>query len=198
VPEFRIAAGADESAEACRELGYPVVMKVVSPDILHKSEAGGVVVDLRDDKAARAAFAAIRARAAGSRFEGVVIYPFVRDAHEVLLGVSRDPQFGPVVAFGLGGIYTEVLRDVALRIAPVDHDEAAAMIREIRAFPMLDGARGRPRCDLDGLAAAIVALSRLPFRYPEIGEVDLNPVFLRPDGLVLGDACIIRKGLTTQ
>ena len=127
-----------------------------------------------------------------------MIYPLVRDAQEVLLGVSHDPQFGPVVAFGLGGIYTEVLRDVALRVAPVDPAEAAAMIREIRAFPVLEGARGRPRCDLDGLAAAIAALSHLPFRYPEIEEVDLNPVFLRPDGLVIGDARIIRKGLTTQ
>jgi hypothetical protein len=127
-----------------------------------------------------------------------VIYRFVRDAQEVLLGVSRDPQFGPVVAFGLGGICTEVLRDIALRIAPLDHGEAAAMIREIRAFPILDGARGQAKSDLDGLAEALVALSRLPFRYPEIEEVDLNPVFLRPEGLVLGDARIIRKGLTTQ
>jgi acetyltransferase len=198
VPDFRVAADAEAAVEACRELGYPVVMKVVSPDIVHKSEVGGVAADLRDDEAARAAFAAIRGRAAGARLEGVVIYPLVRDAQEVLLGVSHDPQFGPVVAFGLGGIYAEVLRDVALRIAPVDSAEAAAMIREIRAFPVLDGARGRPRCDLDGLAAAIAALSCLPFRYPDVGEVDLNPVFLRPDGLVIGDARIIRKGLTTQ
>jgi hypothetical protein len=169
-------------------------MKVVSPDIIHKSESGGVKVDLRDDAAARAAFAAIQAGAAGQRFRGVVIYRLVRGAQEVLLGVSRDPQFGPVVAFGLGGIYAEVLQDVALRIAPLERGAAAAMIREIRAFPILDGARGRAKSDLDGLAEALVALSRLPFRYPEIEEVDLNPVFLRPDGLLIGDARVIRKG----
>jgi acyl-CoA synthetase (NDP forming) len=194
VPAFRCATEAEEAVEACRALGYPVVMKVVSPDIIHKSESGGVKVDLRDDAAARAAFAAIQEGATGQRFRGVVIYRLVKGAQEVLLGVSRDPQFGPVVAFGLGGIYTEVLQDVALRIAPLERGAAAAMIREIRAFPILDGARGRAKSDLDGLAEALVALSRLPFRYPEIEEVDLNPVFLGPDGLLIGDARVIRKG----
>ena len=144
------------------------------------------------------AFTALQAVAAGKRFRGVVVYPLVRGAHEVLLGVSRDPQFGPVVAFGLGGIYAEVMHDIVLRIAPLERAEAAAMIREIRAFPILDGARGQARSDLDGLAAAIVALSRLPLRYPEIEEVDLNPVFLRPDGLLVGDARVIRKGQEAQ
>jgi acetyltransferase len=194
VPDFRWAADPEEAVHACREIGYPVVMKVVSPDILHKSESGGVRLDLRDDAAAGAAFAAIQADAAGNDFRGVIVYPLVRDAQEVLLGLSRDPQFGPVVMVGLGGIYTEVLRDVALRIAPVDQAEAAAMIREIRAFPILDGARGQARCDLDALADALVTLSRLPFRYPEVEEVDLNPVFLSPEGLLVGDARVIRKG----
>jgi acyl-CoA synthetase (NDP forming) len=198
VPEFRCATEAEEAVEACRELGYPVVMKVVSPDIVHKSESGGVKIDLRDDEAARAAFAALQTGAAGKRFRGVVIYPLVRGAQEVLLGVSRDPQFGPVVAFGLGGIYAEVLQDIVLRIAPLERAEAAAMIREIRAFPILDGARGQAKSDLDGLAEAIVALSRLPLRYPEIEAVDLNPVFLRPDGLLVGDARVIRKGQEAQ
>jgi acetyltransferase len=192
-PEFRWVREAEAVGAACREVGYPVVMKVVSPDILHKSESGGVKLDIRDEMAAQAAYEAIRQAAAGKDFRGVVIYSMVRGAQEVLLGLSRDPQFGPVVMFGLGGIYTEVLRDIALRVAPVERQEAEAMLREIRTFPILQGIRGQPACDLGALADALVSLSRLPFLYPEIAEIDLNPVFARPQGLVIGDARIIRR-----
>ena len=142
-PPFRFAVAADEAVAACAEIGFPVVMKVVSPDILHKSEHGGVIVGIRDEAAARSAFQTIRERATGADFRGVVIYPMISGAQEVLVGLSRDPQFGPVIAFGLGGIYTEVLRDVALRVAPIDCAEAETMIRSIRAFPILAGARGQ-------------------------------------------------------
>ena len=190
-PEFRFAVTADEAVQGCREIGYPVVIKVVSPDILHKSEWGGVKLDIRDDATARAAYESIRQAATSQDFRGVIIYPLIRDAHEVLLGLSRDPQFGPVVAFGLGGIYTEVWHDVALRVAPINRAEADAMIREIRSFPILQGVRGQPPRDLDALAETLVNFSRLPFRYPEIAEVDLNPVFLLPKGLVVGDVRVI-------
>jgi acyl-CoA synthetase (NDP forming) len=190
-PEFRCAADAAGAVAACRELGYPAVMKVVSPDILHKSDRGGVVLNIGDDEAAAAAFGRIRTGAAGADFRGVVIYRQVSGGQEVLFGLSRDPQFGPVVAFGLGGIYTEVLRDVALRVAPIDCAEAAAMIREIRAFPLLAGARGRPGCDIEALAATLAAFSELPFRYPALREADLNPVFALPQGLVVGDARLV-------
>ena len=110
-----------------------------------------------------------------------------------MVGLSRDPQFGPVIAFGLGGIYTEVLRDVALRVAPIDRAEADAMIRSIRAFPILAGARGQRSCDLDALAELVARVSELPFRYPEIAELDLNPVFAGPDGAVVGDVRVICK-----
>lgn len=190
-PPFRFAAMADEAVAGCAAIGFPAVMKVVSPDILHKSERGGVIVGIRDEAAARAAFETIRERAAGADFRGVIIYPLVRGAQEVLVGLSRDPQFGPVIAFGLGGIYTEVLRDVALRVAPVDRAEADAMIRSLRSFPILAGARGQRPCDLDALADLLVQTSELPFRYPEIAEVDLNPVFAGPDGAVAGDVRVI-------
>jgi acetyltransferase len=192
VPEFRFAATPEEALQGCREIGYPVVMKVVSPDILHKSDAGGVILDIRDDRAARAAFESIERAAAGQDLKGVVIYPLIEGGQEVLLGLSRDPQFGPVVAFGLGGIYTEIWRDVALRVAPVDRAEAEAMIREIKSFPLLAGARGREPCDLDALAEVLSKFSELPFRYPEIAEIDLNPVFLFAEGLLVGDVRIIR------
>ena len=195
VPDFRCAPTPEEAVQGCHEIGYPAVMKVVSPDILHKSDCGGVVLGIRDDEGARAAFQAIRQAAAGKDFRGVVIYPLIEGGMEVLLGLSRDPQFGPVVAFGLGGIYTEVWHDVALRVAPIDQAEAESMVRQIKSFPLLAGVRGQPPRDLEALAEALVRLSWLPFRYPEVGEVDLNPVFLfeKGRGLVVGDARVMRN-----
>jgi acyl-CoA synthetase (NDP forming) len=193
VPDFRFAATPEEAVRSSREIGYPVVMKVVSPGIVHKSDAGGVILDIRDDQAARAAFESIERAAAGKDLRGVVIYPLIEGGQEVLLGLSRDPQFGPVVAFGLGGIYTEIWRDVALRVAPVDRAEAEAMIHEIQSFPLLAGARGRAPCDLDALADVLVRFSQLPFRYPEIAEIDLNPVFVFAEGLLVGDVRVIRN-----
>ncbi|MBE9509010.1 MAG: acetate--CoA ligase family protein [Chloroflexi bacterium] len=193
VPDFRFAATRQEAVRGCGEIGYPVVMKVVSPDILHKSDCGGVILGIADDQAAQSAFEALEQVTAGKDFRGAVIYPMIQDAQEVLLGLSRDPQFGPVVAFGLGGIYTETWRDISLRVAPVDRAEAARMIREIKSFPLLQGVRGQKPRDLDALADVLVSLSRLPFRYPEIGEIDLNPVFLLSKGLVVGDVRVIRK-----
>ena len=190
---FRFAKSVSEAVAGCRELGYPAVMKVVSPDILHKTEWGGVKLNIGDDEAAAAAFAAIKRSAVGKDFRGVVVYPMVQDGCEVLLGLSHDPQFGPVVVFGLGGISTEVLRDISLRVAPIDHIQAAAMIREIRAFPILAGIRGQQPRDLNALADVLVTFSRLPFIYPEIAEIDLNPVFLLPRGLAVGDVRVIRK-----
>ena len=193
VPEFYLATSADEAVMACERLGYPAVMKVVSPDILHKSDVGGVVVGIRNARAARKAFGTIRKSAEGKVFCGAVVYPMIKQAQEVLLGLSTDPQFGAVVAFGLGGIYTEIWRDIILRVAPVDPDEAMEMIHQIKAIKLLTGARGAPPCDLETLAQTLSNFSRLPFLYPEIGEVDLNPVFLLPKGLVVGDVRVIKK-----
>jgi acetyltransferase len=190
-PEFRAAANIDQMLQGCREIGFPVVMKVVSPDILHKSDSGGVVLDVRDEKSAVAAFEKIKKSAAGKDFRGVVIYPMIRGAQEVLMGITRDAQFGPVVAFGLGGIYTEVLRDISLRVAPLDCNEAEKMIREIRSIAILKGIRGQAPRDLEALAETLVNFSRLPLRYPEIAEMDLNPVFLLSKGLMVGDVRVI-------
>jgi acetyltransferase len=192
-PEFCFAATVEEALQGCAEIGYPVVMKVVSPKISHKSEWGGVRLDIEDEEAVRQAFRSIQEAAGGQDFRGVIIYPMIRGAQEVILGISHDAQFGPVVLFGLGGIYTEVLRDFALRVAPLERCDAEAMIQEIRTFPILKGMRGKPPCDLDALADTLVNFSRLPFRYPEVSEVDLNPVFLLSKGLLVGDVRVIRK-----
>ncbi len=193
VPEYRFAPTVEEAIAGCHEIGYPVVIKVVSPEILHKSDVGGVVLNVQDEDSAAAAFAQLQGAAAGRGFRGVVIYPMIRGAQEVLLGISRDPQFGPVVAFGLGGVYTEIWRDVALRVAPVDHAEARSMIQEIRSLPLLQGARGGEPSDLDALADLLVAFSQLPFCYPELEEMDLNPVFTFVNGLLVGDVRVIRR-----
>jgi acyl-CoA synthetase (NDP forming) len=134
----------------------------------------------------------IRSRSEGSHLAGVIVYPMIEGCQEVLVGLSRDTQFGPVVAFGLGGIYTEVLRDVALRVAPVDHAEAHAMIRSLRGYRILAGARGQKPVDLHALADLIVRVSELPCAYPDVVEIDLNPVFVSPAGVVAGDVRIIR------
>jgi acetate---CoA ligase (ADP-forming) len=190
-PIHMTAVFEEEAVAAAARVGFPCVMKVVSPDILHKSERGGVVVGIGSEPEARAAFRAIRRRAADAEFAGVIVYPQICGAQEVLVGVSRDPQFGPVVACGLGGIYTELLRDVALRVAPVDAAEALAMIRSLKGHRILAGARGQPACNLDALARMIARVSELPFLYPEIRELDLNPVFVSSAGAVAGDARII-------
>ena len=190
-PPFRFAKDGSETLQACREIGYPVVMKVVSPQILHKSESGGVILNIYDDDGAQKAYRSICSRLPDAM--GVLIVPMIRDGKEVLIGISRDPQFGPIVAFGLGGIYTEVWRDLSLRVAPVDLEEARKMIRGISAYPILAGVRGEAASDLEALAEVIVAVSQLPFLAPEIEELDCNPVFVLPCGLLVGDVRIIRS-----
>ncbi len=200
IPEFRFVAARKRVIGACQGIGYPVVMKVVSPEIVHKSDLGGVILDVEGDREALEAFDDLESIAQGSDFRGVIVYPMIQDAREVLLGLSRDPQFGPVVAFGAGGIYTEVWRDVALRVAPVDREDAEEMIREIAAFPLLEGVRGGIRRDLEALIDVLTTFSTLPFLYPEIDEVDLNPVFLfgEGEGLVVGDVRVITREETKE
>lgn len=201
---FRFAKSLPEAVCASRDLGYPVAMKVVSPDIIHKSDWGGVKLDIQDDQDAAEAFKAIR-RAIGRKqpgemgiqsvpdFPGVIIYPMVTGAQELLIGISNDRQFGPVVVFGMGGIFTEVWNDISIRVAPINNEQAAEMIREVRSFPILSGARGRAPCDLLAVEDTLVKVSELPFRYPEISEIDLNPVFAMAKGISVGDVRIIRK-----
>lgn len=193
VPEFRFVSKGQDAVSASQELGYPVVMKVVSPQILHKSDCGGVILNIANDQEASKAFDQIKQAADGKDFRGVVIYPMLKGGREVIIGLTSDVQFGPVIAFGLGGIYTEVLKDIVLRVAPVDRLGAEEMIRSIRTYPILKGIRGQEPADLDALAEAIVNFSRLPFLYPDIEEADLNPVFVFPKGVFVGDVRLVKK-----
>ncbi len=182
---------AEQACRACEQIGYPVVMKVVSPDIIHKSDVGGVILNIQNQTAAEKAFADLKKIAEGKDFRGVLVCPAYPKGREVILGITTDPQFGAVVAFGLGGIYTEVLGDLALRVAPVSKETAMEMIESIQTYQILKGVRGEKPVDFDALAEAIVRFSELPFRYPEITEADLNPVFAYESGIVAVDARIL-------
>ncbi len=194
VPE-RVAADAEAAAEAASALGFPVVMKILSPDILHKSEIGGVLLGINNPAAAREGFATLIARAERARpearIEGVLVAKAMTGGVECLLGVHRDPVFGPVAAFGLVGIFVEVLRDVVFRRCPFGADVAEAMIRSVRAAPLLLGARGRKPVDIKALAEMLAALSVFAVKAgPRLRAIDLNPVFALPEGAFAADAVI--------
>lgn len=193
VPAFSFVSDETAAVKACAKIGFPCVMKVVSPKILHKSDFGGVIVGIQSEEEAAEAFKTIKSRAEGMDFRGVVIYPQIKGSQEVLLGLATDPQFGSVVVFGIGGIYTEIMHDIALRIAPVSVQQAMEMIHSIKGIKLLEGVRGSKPCDLEKLAEMISRFSELPFIYPEIGEADLNPVFIDGETLYAGDVRVIRK-----
>jgi acetyl coenzyme A synthetase (ADP forming)-like protein len=186
VPRSRLAKTPDEAIEIAEEIGYPVVMKVASPDILHKTDVGGVKLDLRSAEDVRDAFDLIVYRAGryvpGARIWGCQVQQMVSGGREVLVGMSRDPQFGPLVAFGLGGIYVEALKDVAFRVAPFSRQEAEEMIREIRSYPLLEGVRGEPPADHEAMVDALIRISRLVTDFPEIVELDINPLMVFEEG----------------
>ena len=183
----RLAGTRDAAVEAGESLGYPVALKIASPDIPHKTEIGGVELGLGSSDAVGAAFDAVIARARNgvpdARIDGVVVARMAPPGVETILGTSLDPVFGPVVLFGLGGIFVEVLRDVSLRVAPFDVDEAHRMIGEIRGAGVLDGARGRPAADKDALARALARLSDIAAANAHTVEsIDINPFVVLPRG----------------
>ena len=186
VPE-RACASVEAALAAAAEIGFPVVLKILSPDILHKSEIGGVLLDVADPEGVRAGFATLLQRAGQhapqARIEGVLVAKQIKGAVEMALGVFRDPVFGPVAMVGLGGIFIEVLKDVAFRRCPFGTAEAETMIRSLRGFPLLDGARGRPKADVAALARALSALSAFAAAAgPRLAGVDINPVLVLPEG----------------
>jgi len=191
VIEREVARTEDEAVAAAQRLGFPVAAKVVSREILHKSDAGGVALDLRSETAVRAAFARFSRLCGGDGFEGVLVSRMVGRPVEVIVGLMRDPQFGPMVAVGLGGIHTEVLGDVALRVAPITTGEALGAIDELRGAPILHGVRGGRPLDVRALASLVSSVSELGLRYPGLAELDLNPVFVFEKGHAVADARII-------
>lgn len=189
----RLAKNADDAAAVADAIGFPVALKIVSPDITHKSEVGGVVLDLRDRAAVHRAAAAMLARVAASRpnavIRGLLVQAMASDCGpELLLGGVRDAQFGPMVVVGFGGIYVEVLADTAARLAPVSPAEARLMLDELRMAPVLRGVRGQPPADRQALAEVVASFSQLMVDLPELGEIEINPLIAGPSGAVAVDA----------
>ncbi len=186
VPRSLLASSAEEAAAAAEELGYPVAAKIASPDILHKTDIGGVRLDLGDTGDVRDAFDLLTYRAQRympqATLWGVVVQEMMPEGREILVGMSRDPQFGPLLAFGLGGIYVETLRDVAFRLAPVSRWEAEDMIQEIAGYPLLRGVRGEPPADIEEVVDCLLRVSQLVTEYDDIVEMDINPLLVMEAG----------------
>jgi acetyltransferase len=186
LPRTILANTTKEAVKAASEIGYPVVMKIASPDVLHKSDLGGTRVGLGNERMVEDAFfditSNVRQRLPNARILGIVVQEMIQGGKEVILGITNDIQFGPMIMFGLGGIYVEVLKDVSFRIAPVSVEEADAMIREIRSFPLLRGVRGESPADLIAIRKSILLLSQMALDFPEIIEADINPLLIRPQG----------------
>jgi acyl-CoA synthetase (NDP forming) len=197
IPAVRqgFAENVEEALRLADLLGYPVVMKIASPEITHKSDSGGVRLNIKSGQELRRAYAEmienVRTRAPGAGIRGVLIQTQIAGGTEVILGGKQDPQFGPVLVYGLGGVFTELIHDVAFRIAPLTEQEAMKMIRETKSFKILSGARGQKPGDINGLAGCIVRLGALLCEHPEIAEVDINPLLVGPDGCLALDARII-------
>ena len=191
VLDHAVARTVDDAVAAFRTLGGPIAMKVISPAILHKTDCGGVALHLSPEQAVHAAFRRMAALPPKGAFEGVLVSRMVEDPVEAIVGLTTDAQFGPVIAVGLGGIFTEVFRDVVLRVAPVTNEEARRMIEDLRGIGVLRGARGSVLRDVGALAQLVSRISRLPFEFAGIDELDLNPVFLFERGCAAGDARVI-------
>ncbi len=184
-PRSLLARTSDEALLSAQAIGYPVVLKIISPAFVHKTDVGGVRVNTGNDQELLEAFFELTSRAkkiAPSALFGVLVQEMIRNGREIILGFHRDPQFGPMIMFGLGGIYVEVLKDVSFRIAPFGRRQAQEMIRETKGYPLLKGVRGQPEADLEALTAAILALAQLTLDFPELAEGDINPLMLRPHG----------------
>jgi acyl-CoA synthetase (NDP forming) len=195
VTRFELAKSEDEAAQFSDAIGYPVVLKIVSPDIIHKSDIGGVMLNLREAKEARNAYKQILSNVkkhnAKARIVGILVEEMAPASTEVIVGSTKDPQFGPALMFGLGGVFVEVLKDVTFRIAPISEGEAYEMIEEVRAYPLLKGYRGSPPADINAIVEILLATSRLVMEHQEIRELDLNPIVVYEKGAKTVDARMI-------
>jgi len=184
----RITTSVDEAKTVSSEIPGPVVLKVISEDALHKSDVGGVVLGVQGDEAVEEAYQQVTSAVAS--FDGVLVQEYIPGGHEVLIGMAHDPNFGPMIVFGLGGIYVELLKDVAFRLQPITDVDAGEMIRETKSFRLLEGYRNNPKGDVEALERALQRVSALIWAVPELMEMDLNPVkVLSPgEGVVVVDA----------
>lgn len=193
--ESRLAKSKDEAISVSREIGFPVVLKVVSPQIIHKSDVLGVKLGLKSEEDVGIAYddilTSVKRKERQAVIEGVAVQKMARPGLEVIIGVFKDPQFGPVIMFGLGGVLVEILRDVSFRIVPITKRDANQMIREIKGYPLLHGYRGQEPANIPLLERLLLKVSQFADQNPEIKEMDLNPIFIYSDSAIAVDARIV-------
>jgi len=195
VTRFKVAENETEAAQFAREIGFPIVLKIVSPDVIHKFDVGGVVLNLNSETEVRTAYNRIlenvKKHKPNARILGLLVQEMAPQSTEVIVGATKDPQFGPALMFGLGGIFVEVLKDVTFRIAPISESDAKEMINEVKAYPILKGYRGQPPADVEAIVKILLNTSRLVMEHQEIKELDLNPIMVYEKGAKTVDARII-------
>ncbi|MBN1368165.1 MAG: acetate--CoA ligase family protein [Dehalococcoidales bacterium] len=195
VIDTRLVSSQKAAIDTAKQIGFPVVMKIVSPDISHKSDVGGVRLGLTNaaqvGKAYREIINSVKAKVPNAKITGVTVQAMAGAGVEVIIGMSKDAQFGPVMMFGLGGILVEVLKDVSFRLIPLERKDAAEMIREIKGYALLQGVRGQPPADIAALEKLMVKVSVFIDKNPQIKELDLNPVIATKDGVIAVDARIV-------
>jgi acetate---CoA ligase (ADP-forming) subunit beta len=193
--DTRLATTSEEAVNISNQLGYPVVIKIVSPDITHKSDVGGVKLDLKNPvevaEAHQSIMTAVNARFPAARIDGVSVQNMAKPGIEIVVGMTKDPQFGPVLMFGLGGILVEILKDVSFKVVPLTQRDAREMIREIKGYKLLNGYRGQEPVNIANLEDILLRLSDFCEKTPEIKEIDLNPILARADSAIAVDARII-------
>jgi acyl-CoA synthetase (NDP forming) len=195
VVETRLAKSVKEAVAISRDIGFPVVLKIASPDITHKTDAGGVKVGLKNAADVKKAYNEIMASVTNkypkADIQGIAVQAMAKPGIEIIVGMNKDDQFGPVIMFGLGGIFVEVLKDVSFRLIPIVKRDAEEMIKEIKGYALLNGYRGQEPANLPALIDVLLKVSKLVEKTPDIKEIDLNPVFAYKDSAVAVDARIV-------
>lgn len=202
VIETKLAKTKREAIDLSRKLGFPIVLKIASPDVIHKSDAGGVKLDLKNVTQVSRAYSeiltSIRQAFPQASIQGVSVQKMARSGIEVIIGISQDAQFGPVIMFGIGGILVEIIKDVSFRIIPLTERDAVEMIREIKGYQLLQGYRGQEPANIPKLEQLILKISQFIEQNPQIKELDLNPIYAYQDGAVVVDARIILNNPTDE
>ncbi len=193
VPDQSLTSSKEETLSAAEKIGFPVVLKLMAEDVIHKSDTGAVKLNLKTKEEVGEAYDSLMKIPAQAEKKVSVQNMAEEPITELIIGMTTDPQFGPALMFGIGGILVELLEDVSFRIAPITEYDANEMIKEIKGFPILDGYRGKPKADLDAIVKTLLKISDLVVKHEEINEMDLNPVFIYEKGLICVDARVILK-----
>ena len=195
VTRIEVVEAEDDAVRVAEGFGFPVVLKIVSPQVLHKSDAGGVLINIRDAEGVREGYKKIienvKARVPDAEITGILVQEMAPDGTQVIVGSTKDPTFGPTIMFGLGGIFVEVLKDVSFRLVPITRVDAEEMVREIKAYKILEGVRGMPPADQETILDILMKTSEMLVECPEIKELDMNPILVYEKGAKIVDARVI-------